>query len=162
MKHTILQDSSFVIAYLNEQDALHKDAIEITSKLLKHKDKFKILIPSIVFFETIIKLIQRGIKPEYARKYLWNYLFEDEVLNFSLLETAAFRMSKQLVKSKIELRTSDAIIALVGMEFESQILTFDKDMAERLQGIDYSQSYYCIKETERSRFFNDLDKTINK
>lgn len=160
MRHTILQDSSFVIASINIDDIFYKEAIEISSELLKRKNKIRIVIPAIVFFETMFKLIQRGVKPEFVQHYLWKYLYEDEVLNVSLLETAAFRMSKKLAFSKIHLKTSDAIIALTGMEFESQILTFDNQMHKTLQAIDYKESYLCSKKSERKRFLKELNNKI--
>lgn len=160
MQHTILQDSSFIIAVVNEKDIFHTEATEVIDDLIKYKSKIRLVIPAIVFFETMFKLIQRGVKPEFVQQYLWKYLYEDEVLNVSLLETAAFRMSKKLAFSKIHLKTSDAIIALTGMEFESQILTFDNQMHKTLQAIDYKESYLCSKKSERKRFLKELNNKI--
>jgi len=162
MKHLILQDASFVVAFHNSKDKFYEQAVEIIDALKERKDNFKVIIPSIVFFEVITKLIQRGVDPAVVRQKLWNYLYDEEVLNLTILETAAFRLSKQIVDNSIELKTSDAIIAMTGIEFEAQILTFDKGLHSALRKINYADIYLCNKDADRKRFIAKLDRIIRK
>ena len=88
------------------------------------------------------------VQPEFLKQKLWDYLYNEEVLNITILETAAFRLSKQLIKTNLQLKTSDAIIAMTGIEFEAQILTFDKGMHTALQKISYKNIYLCRDQKE--------------
>ena len=160
MKHCILEDSSFVISTINRGDMFHYEAVKILNELVKRRDKIKIIIPSIVFFESIIKLIQRGVPPKYVEDKLWNFLYIEEVLNITFPETAAFRLIKHLQKADLKLKAPDLVIALTAIEYEAQILTFDKPMWSALQNINYSQVYFCPQQGEQKRFLKDLDKAI--
>lgn len=162
MKHCVLEDSSFLIATLDNSDEFHQDAVFVFKKLIENKNKVKIIIPSLVFYETIITLIKRGGLPiNIIEKKLWNFLYSSMILNISLIETNAFKICKQLANDDLsQLKTPDFIVINTGMEFEAQILTFDKQMRKRV-GLVYPEIYYCSAlgemPDETPRFLQDLD-----
>ncbi len=148
MKHCVLQDSSFLIASLDENDIFHKDAIFIFKHLIKNRNDIKVIIPTLVFYETIISLIKKGgiSRTEIERK-LWNFLYHDMVINISLL------------------KTPDFIIVNTGIEFDAQILTFDRQMINRVKLL-YPQIYYCSEHggfyDQTLDFLTDFYKKIGK
>ncbi len=126
MRHCVLQDSSFLIATLNNDDLFHADALFVFKKLMEYKSKIKIIIPALVFYETIVTLIKKGSPRATIEKKLWDFLYHDSVINVSLIETAAFKACRRLSNCPLEdLRTQDFIIANIGIEYDAQILTFD-------------------------------------
>lgn len=166
MKHCILQDSSFLIATINKDDIFHRDAVYIFKKLVENKKDIKIIVPTLVFYETIITLIKKGVSRQYIEKKLWDFLYSDMVVNVSLIETNAFKICKKLKSQDIsELKTQDFIISNVGLEYEAQILTFDKRMRKQIDKI-YEKIYYCSRignmKDDTTCFIQDLYKQINK
>ena len=167
MKHCILQDSSFLVATLDKSDEFHNDAVLIFKKLIENKRDLRIVVPSLVFYETIITLIKRGGVPkEEIERKLWRFLYSGMVLNVSLIETNAFRVCKRLSNLDLsKLNTQDFIIVNVGFDYEAQILTFDKNMRKRV-GQFYPEIYYCSEmgdmEDESLRFIEDLNKKLGK
>ena len=166
MKHCVLQDSSFLIATIDKSDIFHQDAVYVFKKLIENKNDLKIIVPSLVFYETIVTLTKKGITPAIIERKLWDFLYSSMILNVSLLETNAFKMCKKIIRNDISrLKTQDFIIVNVGIEYEAQILTFDKDMRKRLDNI-YSEVYYCSSignmEDETPRFLKDLNEKLGK
>lgn len=167
MKHCVLQDSSFLIATLDKNDEFHQDAVLIFKKLIENRDKIKIVIPSLVFYETIVTLIKKGGIPiKEIEKKLWDFLYSSMVLNISLIETNAFKICKHLANNDLsQLKTPDFIVISTGMEFEAQILTFDKQMRRRVGDV-YPEIYYCSSlgdmVDETPRFLQDLDIKLGK
>ncbi len=164
MKHCVLEDSSFVIATIDPSDKFHKDAVLIFKKLIQAKSYTRIIIPSTVFFETILTLIKNGVEKNVVEKKLWDFLYIDQIMNVTLIETMAFKMAKNLSLTQLNsLRTADYLIASTGMQFDAQILTFDTKMYERVKKI-YPQIYYCSSldgHTDDSlQFLDDLQKSI--
>lgn len=167
MKHCILQDSSFLIATIDTNDCFHKDAVYIFQKILSNKRDVKIIIPSLVFYETIVTLIKKGGMPrELIEKKLWNFLYSNLVLNVAQIETNAFKMCKKLSNFNLTyLGTQDFIISSIGMDYEAQILTFDQNFRKRVGSI-YEKIYYCSQinwpQDETPRFLSDLNKYLGK
>ncbi len=162
MKPCILQDSSFLIATLNDEDLFYKDAINITGQL--SKQDIKLVIPSVVFFEVFTTLIKKGIPKAIVEKSLWNFLHQDNILTISVLETMAFRFANRLQSESLSgLKTSDFVITSVGLDYDAKILTFDKTMRKRV-GKAYPDVYYCSNrgnmKDETERFLNDLQTTL--
>ena len=165
MKPCILQDSSFLIATLNDEDFFHKDAISITKQLSGHEKDIKFVLPSVVFFEVFATLIKKGIPKETVEQSLWRFLIQNNILTVSLLATMAFKLGNRLANKQLSgLKTSDFIIANIGLDYDAQILTFDKKMRERV-GKNYPNIYYCSKRSnmkdETERFLNDLQQAVN-
>lgn len=167
MKHCILYDSSFLIATLDKGDDFHQDAVFVFKKLVENKNKIKIIIPSLVFYETIVTLVKKGGTPtKLIEQKLWNFLYSSMILNISLIETNAFKMCKQLANYDLsQLKTPDFIVINVGMEFEAQILTFDKQMRKRVGQI-YPEIYYCSAlgsmPDESPRFFKEFSSKLGE
>ncbi|MCX6810380.1 MAG: PIN domain-containing protein [Candidatus Berkelbacteria bacterium] len=166
MKHCVLQDSSFLIATIDINDDFHKDALLVFQELMKNRRDLKIIIPTLVFFETIITLMKKGVSQSILERKLWGFLFHDTVLNVSLIETKAFKVCKRLRNKPLtRLGTNDLIIIDVGLEYEAQILTFDKNMRERV-GEVYPEIYYCSSNgnqiDETPNFLSDFYKKIGK
>lgn len=167
MKHCVLQDSSFLVATLDPTDDFHKDAVFIFRKIIKNRRKVKVIIPSLVFYETIVTLIKKGgLSKASLEKKLWNFLYSDLVLSISMLETSAFKVCKKLKYEELrQLSTQDFIIVNAGIDYQAQILTFDKQMRKRVGDV-YSEIYYCsnvggmVDETEK--FLSDLYTIIGK
>lgn len=167
MKHCVLLDSSFLIATIDKNDIFHQDAVYIFKKLIENKKDLKIIIPSLVFYETIVTLIKKGgVSPDEIEKKLWRFLYSNMVLNVSLIETNAFKVCKRLINEDVSrLGTQDFIIVNVGIDYEAQILTFDKDMKRRLDKV-YPEIYYCSlignMQDETPRFLEDLNRKLGK
>ncbi|MBA7490367.1 hypothetical protein ES702_00905 [subsurface metagenome] len=166
MKHCILEDASFVVAVIDINDKFHNDAVYIFKKILKDRKEIKIIIPSIVFFESIITLIKKGIDKNLVEDKLWKFLYILEILNFPIIETSAFKLCKTLSSGQlVNLKTSDYMIVNIGIEFDAQILTFDKKMRNRVRKI-YPTIYYCsaidTDEDDTERFLKDFDKALGQ
>lgn len=168
MKHCILQDSSFLIATIDKEDIFHTDAVYIFQKVLENKDEFKFITPTLVFYETIVTLIKKGgVSTSEIERKLWNFLYSDLVVNVSLIETAAFKACKKLNRHPqvANLRTQDFIISNVGLDYDAQILTFDKAFRSNILPI-HSKVYYCSSlggmDDETEQFLADFYKAIGK
>lgn len=164
MKPCVLQDSSFLVATLDEDDIFHTEASAIVKQLLKHEQDIRLIIPSIVFFEVFTTLIKKDIPKEIIEQSLWRFLLQDNILTVSLLATMVFRFGNQLANKQLSgLKTSDFIIAHTGLDYDAQILTFDKKMRKRV-GKAYPNIYYCSErgnmKDETERFLEDLQKTL--
>lgn len=167
MKHCVLQDSSFLVATIDQNDDFHKDALYIFKKILENKREIKVIIPSLVFYETIITLIKKGgVSRTVIEKKLWDFLYHDMVINISIIETGAFKACKRLISNDLSrLKTQDFIIINTGLDYDAQILTFDKQMRKRV-GEVYPKIYYCSDigsmEDESHLFIKDLNVALGK
>lgn len=167
MKHCILQDSSFLIATIDKNDVFHKDAVFIFNKLIKERKNIKLIVPTLVFYETIVTLIKKGgVSRQEIETKLWNFLYSDMIINVSLIETGAFKICKKLKDDQISsLRTQDFIIISVGLEYDAQILTFDKTMRKKVGSV-YEKIYYCSnidnKVDETPKFLTDLNEYLGR
>lgn len=125
------------------------------------------VVPSLVFYETIVTLIKKGgLEPKVVEKKLWDFLYSDLVLNVAMLETNAFKVCKKLKNRDLSLLgTQDLIIVNTAMEYEAQILTFDKQMRKRVKEV-YPEIYYCSPqgrmEDETADFLKDFNQKIGK
>ena len=164
MKPCILQDSSFMIALLKEDDSFHNDALRLSYSLSKYKQDIKFVIPSIVFFEVFATLIKKGIPKKVVEKSLWTFLHQDNILTVSVIETMAFRFGNRLKSELLKgLKTSDFVITSIGLDYDACILTFDKKMSQRVLKV-YPNIYYCSNrggmKDETERFLYDLQKNF--
>jgi len=143
MQHCVLEDSSFVIATIDPNDKFHEDAVFIYEKLLSAGESIKVIIPSPVFFETVFTLIKNGVNRDIVEKKLWNFLYVDQIINVTLIETMAFKLAKKLTNNQLSnLRTADYLISTIGIQYQAQILTFDRKMYEKVKPI-HSTTYFC-------------------
>lgn len=167
MKHCILQDSSFLVATMSQSDDFHRDAVYVFQKIIENKKNVKVVVPSLVFYETIVTLHKKGMAKKAIEDKLWKFLYSDLVINVSQLETNAFKMCKKLTNENLSaLRTHDFIINSIAIEYEAQILTFDRQVREKI-GSFYDKIYYCSSIGQNSTdetliFLNDLLDIIGK
>lgn len=163
MKHCVVLDSCFVIATTDPDDAHHGDAINIFNELLKETTDVTIIIPPIALYEVISTLIRKGFTHDEVESKIMYLLRASKIITLSLTETSAFRHAEKLLSSGSpaqKLRTADYMIACVGLDFEAQILTFDRTMRNKLKSL-YTQIYYCSsvdgRFDETSDFLNELE-----
>lgn len=145
MKHCIVEDSSFVVATMDKNDAFHKDAVFVFNHLLKYKDHIKIIIPPLGLFEIIVTLTRKGIRHNIIEKKILELLHIEEVIVASITEASAFKYCKSILNitsQKDALRTADFLIVSLAMDYEAQILTFDRKMWEKTKKV-YDEIYYC-------------------
>ncbi len=139
----ILTDSSFLISYLDEREPFSRQSIFINEAISNLKNEARILIPSIVFFETIFKLNQLNFDQEEIKNILWNALFQDQIFNVTLSETSAFRLFKKYPQEKLKgFKTSDYLILSTALAFDAHLITYDKKL-RRNAGEIYDKVYYC-------------------
>lgn len=173
MKHYVLEDTSFVLALLDKNDESHYRAWKIFDNLRKLKNHIRVLIPSMVFFETIGVLTRKKINKDELDGKLWRMLHIEEIFNISLVETMSFNLcrkyceilqddsfkdDKGLVKY---IGIQDFLIAATGIDYDAQILTLDKPMFTRLRKF-YPNIYYGKEKNETDRFFLDIKKCIDR
>ena len=157
MKHCVVEDSSFVISVIDTRDSNHSKAVAYLREMNVYKDKIKILIPSLVFYETFFTLVKQGFPLKQVEEKLWNFLYIDNIVNVTTLETECFKYIKRLPDDPalLQLKTADFIITSIGIEYDAQILTFDRRMHNRIYSI-YSEIYDCNLLTEWQKFITNL------
>lgn len=162
----IIEDSSFVIALMNVEDPLHQRAFLIFRKLLNQfRNKIKVIIPCIVFFETLFNLLNIGLKREIIEEKLWKLLKTRDVINFALPETAMLRFASYLeslivglpVREELPRPASDAIIVATAVDFDGVVLTFDKKMG-KIFSKNFKEIYCPLNEAEEKKFFEKLSR----
>lgn len=117
----LLIDSSVFIAFFNDADVFHKESVVFFEKLLKNKNAINVL-PILVFLE-MANVLRKKIGAFNKEKLLEAFNNYEKVdLNF---ESAADFI---LLFKKINLRTSDAIIASCAKMEDSILITWDKKL----------------------------------
>jgi len=162
MKPCVVEDSNFIISVIDPDESFHFQAILLLNELITRKNNIKIIIPSIVFFESVIKLLQRGVSPKKVENSLWDFLYRSEILNVTFPETAAFRIGKYLQGVNLEIKTSDLLVGHCGIEYEAQILTSDKTLWRALKKNNYQKAYYWHDRQQRNDFLKELDELIRR
>lgn len=162
MKHCVVLDSCFIIATADPADAYHVDALDIFNKLLRGTVDVTIIIPPIAIYEVIATLIRNGFTHKAVEKKIMYLLRVPKILTLSITETSAFRHSRKLLSPGApadSLRTVDFMITCIGLDFEAQILTFDRRMLDKIKPI-YPKIYYCSSvgdyPDETADFLNEL------
>ena len=142
MKHCIVEDSSFLVATMDSSDEFHTDAIFVFRAILEQKNKIKIVFPPLVIYETIVTLRKKGVTHETVESKILALMHIDNVMILSLSELSAFKHSKKLLTSGVDLRTHDYFIASMAIDYEAQILTFDTKMFQKIKPF-YEDIYFC-------------------
>ena len=168
MKHCIVEDSSFIVATIDKNDALHKDAIFIFKKILENRDKIKIIVPPLGLYEVIVTLSRKGIPHNIIEEKILNLIHIEEIIVTSITEASAFKHCKNalnVLSQKDALRNSDFLITSLAMDYEAQILTFDKTMYTKVKP-HYDKIYYCSSldktKDNSQRFLNELKTAIGE
>lgn len=166
MKHCIIEDASFIVATIDKNDAFHGDAVFIFKKLLENRDKIKIIVPPLGLYEIIVTLRRKGVAHSEIEKKILNLLHIKEIIITSITEASAFKHCKTFLNINSQtsaLRCADFLIVSLGMDYEAQILTFDKKMWTKVKPV-YNKIYYCSSvgnmRDESNVFLNGLYQTI--
>lgn len=160
-KTFIIEDTSFVVALMHEEDSTHKVALELFN-FIKSKINIRIVIPTTVIFETLFALIRNKIPVDIAQNKLWRLLMIYDILNFTVLETTPIRLAKRLQPYIVNLGQSavipanDLIVIATSLEFNTcPILTFDKKMKTKFNHL-HKNIFYCLENVDQTQFFDLL------
>lgn len=145
MRHCVVLDSCFITAALLETDVFHSDARFVLKKLLRATTEVKIIVPPIALYETISNLVREGVTHRRVEATVMRLLKIEKIIILSITEASAFKHARKLLQPgnpASTLRTADFLISCVGLDFEAQILTFDRKVFNRIRTI-YPSIYYC-------------------
>jgi len=166
MKHCIIEDSSFIVATMDKKDALHKDAVFIFKKIWENREKIKIIVPPLGLYEVIVTLSRKAIAHNIIEQKILNLLHIKEVIITSITEASAFKHCKStlnVLSQKDAMRNSDFLIISLAIDYEAQILTFDKTMYKKVKP-HYDKIYYCSSldktKDDSQRFLDELKLAI--
>jgi len=161
----IIEDSSFVVSVFDPQDEFHNDGVQVlnylkaiitysTNSTKIDKNGIKIILPSLVLFETATTLLKKGIKVEEIEEKIWklSHLTEISIIEIPSLFFTRICTSPEKIKP---FKTSDLLICLTAIEYNGLILTFDKKMWQRVKEF-YPYIYFCKKQEELKKFINEL------
>lgn len=156
----IVEDTSFLISVFHTQESFHENSVNLMTEILARKNKARVIVPSIAFFETIFNLVRIGIPRSEIEKKLWDFLYNDQIFNIGLIETSAFRLFKKFPPEKLcGFKTGDYLIASTALAFDALILTYDKKMRKNIGSI-YKKIYYC--NPDDPDFSGDRDKFLTE
>ncbi len=145
MKYTVIIDSCFIIATIDESDAFHEDATYIFRILLKKSSNVRIIVPPIALYEVISTLIRKGLNFRKVEGAVMRLLHIENIVMLSITEMSAFKHAKKVLtsgSSANSLRTADFLIICIGIDLDALILTFDKKALSKIKPA-YSRIYYC-------------------
>jgi len=133
----IVEDSSFVVALLDQTDSLHGFALDSFRLLLSQKNNVRVIIPSTVFYETLFVLLKNEVSYYSAKSKLVNLMMIDSVVNLAITETYILKLAKHTEiliknkKNKTRVRSNDLLITSIACDQESScLLTSDVGMKE--------------------------------
>ena len=168
MKYYIVEDSSFILAVLDSNDAFHKDALYVFSKIQESKEMINIVIPPLVMYEVIVVLRRKGVTSSKIEDTFMKLVNISNVSVIALSEMSAFKHAKHALNSSDPdkaLRTNDFLIFSVANELQASILTFDKKLRDRCREL-YSDIYYCSSlggmTDETNDFLNKISDSCKK
>lgn len=130
----IVLDASFLVAFLNEDDALHDDAVAAMVRL-RAGEWGPALLPEYVFLETVTVLAARaglGVAQEEGAHLL--RAGEAEVVPCSPYFAEAFEIFRAQRKTRFSFADA-AIVAIAKHRGAKRILTFDRDF-RKVDGLD--------------------------
>ena len=166
MRSYVVEDSSFVVGLLDKEDKFHWDALKVFEILINNKKYLKIILPSVVIYESITTLLRKGYQYNVVERKIWNLLHIDDLVIVNLPVENAYRVGKRLSNRfslEHKITTLDWLIVGCGIDFEGQIVTFDLKLARRVKPF-YPYIYYCSglddHEDETEKFIEDLNRRI--
>lgn len=127
----LLIDSSVYIAFFKNNDVFHKKSVAFIEKLSEDKN-VSIVLPILVFFEITNILYKNRI--HFDEKKLRNSFNKYEKIDLNFKFAADF----MLLFKKVNLRTSDAIIASCAKMEDATLVTWDEKLikeAEKLTDV---------------------------
>ena len=128
MIEKITVDSSVIITSIISSEKKHKDALLVIESILSGGSKA--ILPYSVLVEVVVAVKRRTASEATANE------IKDKLLNsvnITFVELTKERAEKAChVASQFNLRGMDAIVVQVSKEFNTQLITFDKEMLSRI------------------------------
>lgn len=129
----VLIDSSVYIAFFKDTDVFHKESVTFIEKLSEDKDVL-IVLPILVFLEiTNVLYKSRG---SVGEEKLLNSFNKYEKIDLNFKSAADFL----LLFKKINLKTSDAIIASIAKMENATLVTWDEKLVKEAKKIVNAQT----------------------
>lgn len=130
----IVLDASFLVAFLNEADALHEDAVEAMARL-RSGEWGPPLLPEYVFLETVTVLASRaGLSVAQEEGAHLMRAHEAELVPCSPYFADAFEIFRAQRKTRLSFADA-AIVAIAKHRGATRILTFDRDF-RKVDGLE--------------------------
>ncbi len=129
---TIVADSSFFVSLFLDTDEHHKEAVKIFDKLFT---SHTVLLAPTLFFPEVAGTIRRKTSNMHFAEIIEETL-ERWLENFIVVK----ELTKKRMRSSVEhailygLKGADAIFASLATETDSELLTFDSKMKDRIKG----------------------------
>lgn len=140
----LIEDSSFLLSFLNPKDPFHNEALE-TYKILNNLNTVTLVFPEIVLSETSFTLMRIGTDPEKIRNIINKISMLPKVIIFncdpltSLRYVSRYYNKLTLSKNSRSItKTNDYLIACATIDFDAKVISSDKQMLETL-------SLLCVK-----------------
>lgn len=160
----LVEDTSFVVSLMNNNDPHHFLALDIFRKILLSKSKVRVVMPTTVFFETLFALLRNRIPKNVIQEKLWKLLMIDDVLNFPTLETTALRLSNVIgpyilgLPQNAVIQANDLIVLATSLDLEcAPVVTFDKKMKTKFNNL-HGNIFYCLEERDKNNLIKIIDE----
>jgi len=122
-------DSSVVIASLLKNESRHKEALSIWQKVLTGKQIA--IMPYSVLIEVVAAIKRRTGSEELAME-IKDELMSIDSLSFVVMDNEAAEDAADIA-ARTGVRGMDAIIIQVAEEYETELISFDKEMIKKYQ-----------------------------
>jgi len=124
-------DSSVIIASLLKKEPRHKEALEIWSTILSGNNVA--IMPYSVLVE-VVAAIKRRTGSESLAMEVKQELLNIETISFVILDDKSAVEAADLA-AKTGVRGMDALVIQVSKEFETELVTFDDEMTEKIKSL---------------------------
>ena len=122
-------DSSVVIASLLKNESRHKEALSIWQKVLTGNQIA--IMPYSVLIEVVAAIKRRTGSEELAME-IKDELMSIDSLSFVVLDNEAAEDAADIA-ARTGVRGMDAVIIQVAEEYETELISFDKEMIKKYQ-----------------------------
>jgi len=122
-------DSSVIIASLLKKEPRHKEALEIWNAILSGRNVA--IMPYSVLVEVVAAIKRRTGSKSLAME-VKRELLNIEAISFVILDDKSAVEAAEIA-AKTGIRGMDALVIQVSMEFETQLVTFDDEMREKIK-----------------------------
>lgn len=120
-------DSSVIIAGLIENEPKFNEALSILKRI--YDREYLIIIPSIVLVEVVGAIYRRIKDSKWTNELKEQLLALPNLKLISIDSEGAIKASEVAVKTG--LRGMDSIIVSIAKEFDTELITFDKEMEDK-------------------------------
>ena len=124
-------DSSVIIASLLKKEPRHKEALEIWSTILSGNNVA--IMPYSVLVE-VVAAIKRRTGSESLAMEVKQELLNIETISFVILDDKSAVEAADLT-AKTGVRGMDALVIQVSKEFETELVTSDDEMTEKIKSL---------------------------